>query len=102
MADDLDTAREICSAKGEWVLRLEDYGRTELLPFVVDVEYDESLLLWHIATDLCYHEKVEPLNNDYRKIAKLISDCKLPGRLSSRSAFYYSTPSTIFQLDDSC
>ncbi|XP_074325516.1 uncharacterized protein LOC141663628 [Apium graveolens] len=75
MADDLDTAREICSAKGEWVLRIEDYGRKELLPFVVDVDYDESLLLWHIATDLCYHdEKDEPLNKDYRNIAKHISD----------------------------
>lgn len=75
MADDLDTAREVCSAKGEWVLRIEDYGRRELLPFVVDVDYDESLLLWHIATDLCYHdEKDKPQNKNYRDISKHISD----------------------------
>lgn len=75
MADDLETAREICSSKGEWVLRIEDFGRQELLPFVVDVDYDESLLLWHIATDLCYNdEKDEPLNENYRKISKIISD----------------------------
>ncbi|KAL1834265.1 hypothetical protein DCAR_0104438 [Daucus carota subsp. sativus] len=75
MADDLETAREICSAKGEWVLRIKDYGRKELLPFVVDVDYDQSLLLWHIATDLCYNDKEDkPLNKDYRDIAKLISD----------------------------
>ncbi|KAK1377115.1 Calcium uniporter protein [Heracleum sosnowskyi] len=78
MADDLETANEICSAKGEWALKIENYGRTELLPFVVDVDYDECLLLWHIATDLCYNDaKDEPLNNDYRDISKLISDYML-------------------------
>lgn len=53
--------------KGEWVLLIEDFGRKELLPFSVDVQYDDSLLLWHIATDLCGDdEKDEPLNKDCR------------------------------------
>lgn len=40
MATDLENAREICSAKGEGVLRIENYGRKELLPFIVGVYYD--------------------------------------------------------------
>lgn len=56
MADDLGSAREICSAKCEWLLLIEDYGRKELLPFL-DIDYDLSLFLWNIATDLCYNDK---------------------------------------------
>lgn len=75
MADDLETAKEICSAKGEWVLRIEGYSSSELLPFVVDVDYDESLLLWHIATELCYNDKGDKaFNEDHRTFAKTISD----------------------------
>lgn len=75
IADDLETAKEIFSATGEWVLQKEDYGRETLLPFIVDVDLDECLLMWHIATDLCFYDQEdEPLNKDYRNIAKLISD----------------------------
>ncbi|XP_059660188.1 uncharacterized protein LOC132306693 [Cornus florida] len=54
MADDLETAKEISSARGDWILRIKDRGN--LLPYIVDVDYDESLLLWHIATELCYND----------------------------------------------
>ncbi|XP_059635355.1 uncharacterized protein LOC132277512 [Cornus florida] len=54
MADDLETSKEISSARGDWILRIKDRGN--LLPYIVDVDYDESLLLWHIATELCYND----------------------------------------------
>lgn len=75
MADDLKTAKEIFSATGKWVLQNEDYGRETLLLFLVDVDLDECLLMWHIATDLCFHDQEdEPLNKDNHNIAKLILD----------------------------
>ncbi|WOG89895.1 hypothetical protein DCAR_0209135 [Daucus carota subsp. sativus] len=75
LAYDLETAKEITLARGEWVLLIEDYGHKQLHPFLVGVDYDESLLLWHIATEICFHDrKDEPLNKDYRIIAKTISD----------------------------
>ncbi|KAF5949092.1 hypothetical protein HYC85_015049 [Camellia sinensis] len=44
-AEDSKIAKEICSARGNW----------EILASVSEeVEYDESLLLWHVATELCY------------------------------------------------
>lgn len=64
MADDLDTAKEICSAKGEWVLRFAGYGSSDLFSYVADVDYDESLLLWHIATELCYNDWEDKNNQD--------------------------------------
>lgn len=77
IADDLDTAKEISSARGDWILRKEGFGK--LLPYIAQVDYDESLLLWHIATELCYNDKLEENKvknppNKYRDFSKLLSD----------------------------
>ena len=100
MADDLDTAKEICSARGEWVLRIEGYSGSELFSYVSDVDYDESLLLWHIATELCYNDKEDvtyqreqdrSLDEFHRRISKRISDYMIyllvmkPGMMSAVS-----------------
>lgn len=80
IADDLDTAKETSSARGDWILRVEGFG--ELLPYISQVDYDQSLLLWHIATELCYSDeiakgKVEENANKYRRFSKLLSDYML-------------------------
>uniref|UniRef100_A0A5B7CBR3 DUF4220 domain-containing protein n=1 Tax=Davidia involucrata TaxID=16924 RepID=A0A5B7CBR3_DAVIN len=77
MADDLETAREICSARGDWVLRIK--GWSTLLPYIVDLDYDQSLILWHIATELCYNTEPDPgiSGNKYRDFSKLLSDYML-------------------------
>uniref|UniRef100_A0A7N2L3D9 Uncharacterized protein n=1 Tax=Quercus lobata TaxID=97700 RepID=A0A7N2L3D9_QUELO len=61
---------------------LEDcyYEYSELMSYVKDVAYDESLLLWHIATELCYnpdeHSHIILDCDDYnaRKLSKYLSD----------------------------
>ncbi|KVI01033.1 protein of unknown function DUF4220, partial [Cynara cardunculus var. scolymus] len=78
LGDDLETAKEISLARGDWVLRVET-GWGSLLQYTLDADYDQSLLLWHIATELCYNNE---LNNgiestDQREIAKLLSDYML-------------------------
>ncbi|XP_039158763.1 uncharacterized protein LOC120288718 [Eucalyptus grandis] len=60
-AEDMERALEICAAWGEWAL---EYSETKqdcanLLPFVRTVDYDESLLLWHVTTELCYNMDTE-------------------------------------------
>ncbi|KAK9267890.1 hypothetical protein L1049_010327 [Liquidambar formosana] len=80
VADDSETAKEICSARGDWVLRHNNPPQSELLRWIEDVAYDESLLLWHIATELCYNT-VEAGNNGgdsaYRNFCKVLSDYML-------------------------
>ncbi|KAH7858981.1 hypothetical protein Vadar_030106 [Vaccinium darrowii] len=49
----IETALEICSAKGDWVLTREG-GCENLLPYTLHADYDKILILWHIATELCY------------------------------------------------
>ena len=59
-ADDPEEAKRISSARGEWILESGDFSHslissTTLMHYVKNVAYDESLLLWHIATELCYN-----------------------------------------------
>ncbi|KAK1426594.1 hypothetical protein QVD17_15270 [Tagetes erecta] len=79
LADDLETAKEVSSARGDWVLRVEE-GWGSILKYVDNVDYDQSLILWHIATELCYNEeltKSDNVNTIQRDIAKLLSDYML-------------------------
>ncbi|KAM4099709.1 hypothetical protein ACJW30_05G012000 [Castanea mollissima] len=46
-----DIVRKLCSRRGEI---LKDYGHPEL-DWSVKAEFDQSILIWHIATDLCLH-----------------------------------------------
>ncbi|KAF7148092.1 hypothetical protein RHSIM_Rhsim03G0024100 [Rhododendron simsii] len=72
-ADDLETAKEIFSARGDWILRYE--SRANLLCWINDVEFDESLILWHIATELCYYDTEDVQDkNDNRVFSKHLSD----------------------------
>ncbi|KAL8467859.1 hypothetical protein ACS0TY_031198 [Phlomoides rotata] len=85
IADDLETAKEVSAAKGDHVLRIESCSK--LLTYVNDVDYDQSLLLWHIATELCYCDEYEKWKDDnaekwkeskkHREFSKLLSDYML-------------------------
>ncbi|KAL4383784.1 hypothetical protein GQ457_15G007960 [Hibiscus cannabinus] len=84
-ADDPETAKRISTARGEWVLVDSDteVDRSALMPYITDVQYDESILLWHIATDLCYYvpapggKKLNKESLDHREFSKLLSDYML-------------------------
>ncbi|KAH7838037.1 hypothetical protein Vadar_021333 [Vaccinium darrowii] len=91
LADDLETAKEIFSARGDWILRFESC--TDLLRWVNEVDFDESLIMWHIATELCYStNEGSKCTNDrntnagnpsvaheknFRELSKLLSDYML-------------------------
>ncbi|OWM77567.1 uncharacterized protein LOC116209132 [Punica granatum] len=84
LADDPETAKIICEAKGDWVLQDNsfaiDHEKVSLMQYVKNVEYDQSILLWHIATDLCYYtEEENSLNeqNNEREFSKMLSDYML-------------------------
>ncbi|KAK1382166.1 hypothetical protein POM88_019901 [Heracleum sosnowskyi] len=77
LAKSLDIAKQICSSKGEWVLeKNESLGN--FLPFVKEYNYDDILLIWHIATELCYNDGQDLVTNkDQRETAKQLSDYML-------------------------
>ncbi|KAI9118777.1 hypothetical protein K1719_010222 [Acacia pycnantha] len=79
-AEDIEAIQRVCSARGERVIQkmLQDSEQLERLkPFVDpnEVTFDESLLLWHIATTLCY--AVDDNTMKQLKISMLLSDYML-------------------------
>ncbi|XP_059659005.1 uncharacterized protein LOC132305374 [Cornus florida] len=73
-ANNVASAKEMYSGRGEGVLR--DKGHHNLLPSVEQVEYDRSLVMWHVATELCYSDGSESnaAARKYREFSKLLSD----------------------------
>ncbi|XP_056169036.1 uncharacterized protein LOC130138597 [Syzygium oleosum] len=78
---DFSNFKEICAARGRWALEHSETEQdcTNLLPFVSDVDYDESLLLWHVATELCYNTDTDESTNfnTDRRNSKVLSDYML-------------------------
>ncbi|XP_065025165.1 uncharacterized protein LOC135650026 [Musa acuminata AAA Group] len=65
--------KRLRSCKGEWVL--QEKGHMELA-WSVKKEFDESALLWHIATSICYQKekngaKADKLTTDLRTNVKM-------------------------------
>ena len=72
-------AKEICSGRGDWIL---SQNACHSLLWSVEKEYDECLLMWHIATDLCYYEEKEKPDDlkeelDHRQWSRLLSEYML-------------------------
>ncbi|KAE7995547.1 hypothetical protein FH972_000328 [Carpinus fangiana] len=80
-ANDLRAAMDACSQRGDWALLQTSRAIYFKLKWsIVEYQYAESLLLWHLATELCYLQETEikpraegPEANS-RKICKLLSD----------------------------
>ncbi|KAL5550749.1 hypothetical protein UlMin_000925 [Ulmus minor] len=98
-AEDEEISNRIYSAEGAHVLKENKWGEKndekikDLFPFIEDKAYDESLLLWHIATELCYHNEDRNSDDsstkakngvpdqydekDYKKFSKILSEYML-------------------------
>lgn len=78
-ADDPEDAKTICSARGNLALQDNDWDKNlkeKLMPYVVNVTYDESLLLWHIATELLYNKDGNADQRfDDKSFCKLLLEC---------------------------
>ncbi|XP_059436862.1 uncharacterized protein LOC132169941 [Corylus avellana] len=53
-ANNLKAAMEACSQRGDWAL-MQTSGCFKLKWSIEEYQYAESLLLWHLATELLYH-----------------------------------------------
>lgn len=75
-ACDIYLCKQICTQRGHQVL--ERANCLEKLSWSIEVEFDQSILLWHIATDLCYYTDQTKDSNIIEsskcKAGKLLSD----------------------------
>ncbi|KAD3336529.1 hypothetical protein E3N88_32048 [Mikania micrantha] len=78
LADDLETTKKISSARGDCVLLVEE-GCSDLFKHLIDVDYDQSIILWHLVTDICYNKDLDngKPKSEKQEIAKLLSDYML-------------------------
>ncbi|RDX94609.1 hypothetical protein CR513_22987, partial [Mucuna pruriens] len=76
MADEI---KRFCYHRGDKVLKRFKYSTQ--LGWSVKGEFDQSILLWHIATDLCYNcvsgEDVDNEGPNFREASKLFSEYML-------------------------
>ncbi|KAG7605020.1 hypothetical protein ISN45_At05g040490 [Arabidopsis thaliana x Arabidopsis arenosa] len=76
-ADRAENASDIYSTRGEWVLHdtFNEALRVKLLRYVTQADYDQSILMWHIATELLYQtEEATEKNQCNREFSKILSD----------------------------
>ncbi|KAF8378313.1 hypothetical protein HHK36_029652 [Tetracentron sinense] len=73
-----DSARfnNLNMSRGQWALEQDDDCCR--LGWSIQVEFNESLLIWHIATEICFHldktkNKSPDQSSDYRKASRVLS-----------------------------
>ena len=66
-ADDAETTEKIYSARGAYAIQ-EDYLESDyhniIWDYIDNLFYDESLLLWHVATELCFQKEEKDSANE--------------------------------------
>ncbi|XP_031272925.1 uncharacterized protein LOC116131417 [Pistacia vera] len=75
---DIKQCKELLGRRGDYVLSKRSFSN-EFRWSTIEVEFDYSLLLWHIATDLCYYHDFYNLEEGRElppecKISKWLSD----------------------------
>ncbi|XP_034684987.1 uncharacterized protein LOC117913958 [Vitis riparia] len=75
-APGIKEAKELCADRGKRTL--EEMKCFCTLRWSIEGEFDACILLWHVATDLCYYtdlnKKSSPTENSNREASKLLSD----------------------------
>ncbi|EXB62123.1 hypothetical protein L484_003352 [Morus notabilis] len=80
LTDDTGVSKIMSLKKGDWILRYVKVPFSELINnYITEVDYDGSLLLWHIATELCYNvdKLCDQTNNRLRETSKTLSEYML-------------------------
>ncbi|XP_039171906.1 uncharacterized protein LOC104432076 [Eucalyptus grandis] len=74
-ANNLREVRKIFEARGDLFLYSSPVGIEchHLLPYVAQANYDTSIIMWHLATEMLYN-KDSIAENDEREFSKIISD----------------------------
>ncbi|KAL5579558.1 hypothetical protein UlMin_012000 [Ulmus minor] len=69
--------KQFCAQRGRWILQEHEKCLDEIGWRFKDAEFDQSILLWHIATDLCYHSDEDESSSSlliHKKNSKFLSE----------------------------
>nr|XP_048335495.1 uncharacterized protein LOC107422203 [Ziziphus jujuba var. spinosa] len=75
-ANNLSAAVEACAQRGIWALLQNSSSYNKLKWSILEFQYAESLLVWHIATEICYlsAESTKLPDDGSKEICKVLSD----------------------------
>lgn len=80
-AINIDACKKLCARRGDRVLDRWNCHVPDIHRSIKEVEFDQSILLWHIATDLCYYSdephSLNPVARQSRETSQLLSDYML-------------------------
>ncbi|KAJ1435797.1 hypothetical protein SESBI_04747 [Sesbania bispinosa] len=76
-AINIEACKELCAYRGDRVLEKWNCHDGDIKRSIKEVEFDQSILLWHIATDLCYYSDEPAVSFQSREISKLLSNYML-------------------------
>ncbi|KAJ9691940.1 hypothetical protein PVL29_011175 [Vitis rotundifolia] len=98
VTNDARDRRQLLKHTGDYVTRKKGFFET-LRWRIIDVEFDHSILLWHIATDLCY-----PCDVDKSLDTNLKSRCKISKCLSEYMLylFFQERSNSISNRNEAC
>lgn len=65
-------SRKPFSKRGEWTLQLHKLGQDEVLNRYISITFDKSIIIWHMATNICLFSVHE--NSQYREGSELLSN----------------------------
>ncbi|KAI6671734.1 hypothetical protein NL676_006619 [Syzygium grande] len=77
--------KELLDERGDFALQKRNCLR-ELQWSTISRDFDQSLLLWHIATDLCYYSDLNEDGVSACKMSQLLSDYMLHIQVARRTA----------------
>ncbi|CAD6246651.1 unnamed protein product [Miscanthus lutarioriparius] len=106
---DIESYWRFSDSRGQWAL--ERNGREEILLESIEKPFDESIILWHVATDLCFHKKGTSGNSQCARICRQISnylmhllfanpEMLLPGSRRNLFTVAYDELEAVLQGDD--
>ncbi|KAL6856998.1 hypothetical protein ACP4OV_018380 [Aristida adscensionis] len=69
---DIESYWKFSDIRGHRTL-LEFYGCEEILRWSIEKPFDESIIIWHLATDFCYHKSILP-DSERMRLCREISN----------------------------
>jgi hypothetical protein len=69
---DMATYRAFNDNRGQWTLNREGCG--DSLAWSLERPFDESVLLWHLATDFCFHLTSTPPSDKTARLCRVMSN----------------------------
>ncbi|KAJ1435795.1 hypothetical protein SESBI_04745 [Sesbania bispinosa] len=76
-AINIEACKQLCADRGDRVLEKWRCHDGDIKRSIKEVEFDQSILLWHIATDLCYYSDEPAVSFQSREMSKLLSNYML-------------------------